>query len=245
MIPKIIHYCWFGRNPKPDIVSKCLESWKKYMPEYEIIEWNEDSYDVNKCSYIREAYKEHKWAFVSDYVRFDVLNNMGGIYFDTDVELLKRIPDEILENSAFTGMESAGKVSPGLVFASIPHHPFLEEILKVYEDSSFIQTGKRKYKTVNEFTTEIFKERGLKLEQKIQKVYNVQIYPATFFCGYNQDLKEYDIKPDTILVHHYSSTWKKRTFKERVQNLIKNLIGKKRYLILLKIKRKLFGIHEG
>lgn len=170
---------------------------------------------------------------------------MGGIYFDTDVELLKRIPDEILENSAFTGMESAGKVSPGLVFASIPHHPFLEEILKVYEDSSFIQTGKRKYKTVNEFTTEIFKERGLKLEQKIQKVYNVQIYPATFFCGYNQDLKEYDIKPDTISVHHYSSTWKKRTFKERVQNLIKNLIGKKRYLILLKIKRKLFGIHEG
>ena len=76
-------------------------------------------------------------------------------------------------------------------------------------------------------------------------MYNVQIYPATFFCGYNQDLKEYDIKPDTISVHHYSSTWKKRTFKERVQNLIKNLIGKKRYLILLKIKRKLFGIHEG
>lgn len=245
MIPKIIHYCWFGRNPKPDIVLKCLKSWEKYMPEYEIVEWNEDNYDVNKCEYIKVAYKEKKWAFVSDYVRFDVLNSMGGIYFDTDVELLKKIPDSILENNAFTGMESAGKVSPGLVFASIPHHPFLNDILKAYEASAFIQTGKRKYKTVNEFTTEILEKKGLNSEQKYQKIYDIAIYPSTFFCGYNQDLGEYDIQPETISVHHYSSTWKKKTIKIRIQNLIKKMVGKKGYLRLLKIKRKLFGIHEG
>lgn len=169
MIPKKIHYCWFGKNPKPDIVTKCLKSWKKYMPEYEIIEWNEDNYDINKCAYIKEAYKAGKWAFVSDYVRFDVLNSMGGIYFDTDVELLRRIPEDVLNNTAFTGMESAGKVSPGLVFASIPHHPFLEEILKVYEQSEFVQSGKRKYKTVNEVTTEILEKKVLYKIKSIKK----------------------------------------------------------------------------
>lgn len=205
MIPKKIHYCWFGKNPKPDIVTKCLKSWKKYMPEYEIIEWNEDNYDINKCAYIKEAYKAGKWAFVSDYVRFDVLNSMGGIYFDTDVELLRRIPEDVLNNTAFTGMESAGKVSPGLVFASIPHHPFLEEILKVYEQSEFVQSGKRKYKTVNEVTTEILEKKGFIQNQKYQKIYDIAIYPSDFFCGYNQDLQEFDIKPSTISVHHYVS----------------------------------------
>ncbi|MFR8171108.1 MAG: glycosyltransferase family 32 protein [Marvinbryantia sp.] len=245
MIPKKIHYCWFGKNPKPDIVTKCLKSWKKYMPEYEIIEWNEDNYDINKCAYIKEAYKAGKWAFVSDYVRFDVLNSMGGIYFDTDVELLRRIPEDVLNNTAFTGMESAGKVSPGLVFASIPHHPFLEEILKVYEQSEFVQSGKRKYKTVNEVTTEILEKKGFIQNQKYQKIYDIAIYPSDFFCGYNQDLQEFDIKPSTISVHHYAGTWKKKTIKDIIQKQIKKIFGKKIYMQLLKIKRKIFGIHEG
>lgn len=227
MIPKKIHYCWFGKNPKPDIVTKCLKSWKKYMPEYEIIEWNEDNYDINKCAYIKEAYKAGKWAFVSDYVRFDVLNSMGGIYFDTDVELLRRIPEDVLNNTAFTGMESAGKVSPGLVFASIPHHPFLEEILKVYEQSEFVQSGKRKYKTVNEVTTEILEKKGFIQNQKYQKIYDIAIYPSDFFCGYNQDLQEFDIKPSTISVHHYAGTWKKKTIKDIIQKQIKKYLGKK------------------
>lgn len=245
MIPKKIHYCWFGRNPKADIVLKCIESWKKYMPEYEIIEWNEDNYDIDKCVYIKEAYAEKKWAFVSDYVRFDVLNNFGGIYFDTDVELLKSIPNDILNNNAFTGMESAGKVSPGLVFASLPGHPFLKEILKEYEETSFIQTGKRKYKTVNEFTTEILEKKGFIQKQKYQKVYDIAIYPSEFFCGYDQDLQEFDIQSSTISVHHYAGTWKKKTIKDMVQKQIKKIFGKKIYMLLLKTKRKFFGVHEG
>ncbi|MFI7846651.1 glycosyltransferase family 32 protein [Dorea amylophila] len=245
MIPKKIHYCWFGRNPKPDIVLKCIKSWKRYMPEYEIIEWNEENYDVNKCKYTAEAYKAGKWAFVSDYARFDVLNTMGGIYFDTDVELLKKIPDDILLNNAFTGMESAGKVSPGLIFASVPQHPFLQKILNVYNEASFIQNGKRNYKTVNEFTTEILESNGFELKQEYQKVDDVAIYPSTIFCGYDQDLREYDIRPETISVHHYSGTWKKKTIKNYIQNGIKKIFGKKGYVCILKIKRKLFGIHEG
>ena len=170
---------------------------------------------------------------------------MGGIYFDTDVELLRRIPEDVLNNTAFTGMESAGKVSPGLVFASIPHHPFLEEILKVYEQSEFVQSGKRKYKTVNEVTTEILEKKGFIQNQKYQKIYDIAIYPSDFFCGYNQDLQEFDIKPSTISVHHYAGTWKKKTIKDIIQKQIKKIFGKKIYMQLLKIKRKIFGIHEG
>ena len=119
-IPKIIHYCWFGNNPKPEIVYKCIESWKKYFPDYEIVEWNEKNYDVNKELYMQEAYSCKKWAFVSDYARFDVLYQYGGIYFDTDVEVLKKFPQEILCNQAFTGIESTKIISPGLVFGCAP-----------------------------------------------------------------------------------------------------------------------------
>ena len=105
-IPHIIHYCWFGRNPKSELVLNCIESWKKYLPGYEIREWNEDNYDVTQVNFVKEAYENQKWAFVSDYVRFDVLYQFGGIYFDTDVELLKPIPEEILAKRAFTGFES-------------------------------------------------------------------------------------------------------------------------------------------
>ena len=114
-IPHIIHYCWFGRNPKSELVLNCIESWKKYLPGYEIREWNEDNYDVTQVNFVKEAYENQKWAFVSDYVRFDVLYQFGGIYFDTDVELLKPIPEEILAKRAFTGFENTKLISPGLV----------------------------------------------------------------------------------------------------------------------------------
>lgn len=100
MIPKKIHYCWFGRNPLPELARRCIESWKKYCPDYEIIEWNEDNYDINKIPYVKEAYQAKKWAFVTDYVRLDVVNKFGGIYLDTDVELLKSL-DSLLKYKAF------------------------------------------------------------------------------------------------------------------------------------------------
>lgn len=160
-IPKVIHYIWFGGNEKPEIVKKCINSWKKYMPDYEIVEWNEKNYDVSKSKYISEAYKEKKWAFASDYARFDILNQYGGIYFDTDVELLKEIPEYILENSAFTGFESSGMVNPGLVFGTIPKHPFVSQVLKRYNNTSFHQDSKRGYKTVNEFSMDVLNEFGI------------------------------------------------------------------------------------
>ena len=124
MIPKKIHYCWFGNNPLPESVQRCIESWKKYCPGYEIIEWNEGNYNINKIPFIEKAYKEKKYAFVSDYARLDIIYNEGGIYLDTDVELIKNI-DPLLEHSCFLALESCGAVATGLGFGSIKKHSFI------------------------------------------------------------------------------------------------------------------------
>lgn len=245
-IPKIIHYIWVGNNPKPEIIQKCIASWAKYMPDYEIKEWNESNYDVNKCRYIREAYAEKKWAFVSDFMRFDILNQYGGIYFDTDVELLKPIPGSVLENSlGFTAMESTGKVSPGLIFASVPGHPFLKEILDVYRVESFIVNGKNNLTTVNQRTTAILSRYGFVQKNEFQKADGLEIYPSNIFCGYDLDINEYAIVPETISVHHYAGSWTspRQAFFRKAKNLVKHTVGIDNYRKILVVKRKLFGVH--
>lgn len=220
-IPKKIHYCWFGRNPKSEIVLKCISSWRKYMPDYEIFEWNEDNYDIHKAVFMEQAYEQRKWAFVSDYARFDIVNEHGGIYFDTDVELLKPIPKDVLEHRAFTGFESAGKVSPGLVYGSEQGFLITKQIIEQYNNMCFIVDGKTTYKTVNMVTTEILEKYQKLKNNEIQNIEGLAIYPSNYFCGYDQDVREYDIRPETISVHHYSGTWKDRTLKDRVQEFIK------------------------
>lgn len=132
MIPKKIHYCWFGKNPLPNEVKKCIESWKLFCPDYEIIEWNEENYDVFKIDYMAEAYKAEKYAFVSDYARLDIIYNNGGIYLDTDVELIRPL-DDLLHHSCYLGMELPGRVATGLGFGAVKGNNFLYENMKYYE----------------------------------------------------------------------------------------------------------------
>ena len=244
-IPKIIHYIWIGNNPKPEIVQKCIASWAKYMPDYVIREWNEANYDVNKCRYIREAYAEKKWAFVSDYMRFDILNEYGGIYFDTDVELLKPIPDAILDSTqGFTAIESTGKVNPGLVFAAVPKHPFIKEILDLYNSERFIVNGKNNLTTVNQRASAILSRYGYSQKNEFQKAFDLEIYPSNFFCGYDVDIHEYMITPETISVHHYAGSWEspRQRMSRAVKDLVKHMVGLEKYKSLLVLKRKLFGV---
>ena len=141
MIPKIIHYCWFGGNPLSELAQKCISSWKKYFPEYEIKEWNESNFNLQCCDYVKEAYEAKKWAFVSDYARFWILYHEGGLYFDTDVEVIKPI-DDIINNGAFMGCERTGNyglgVNPGLGIGADPGISLYKEILDDYEKSHFI-----------------------------------------------------------------------------------------------------------
>lgn len=241
-LPHTINYCWFGGNQKPVIIEKCIESWKKYMPEWEIVEWNEDNYNVMAKPYTRDAYKAKKWAFVSDYARFDIIYRYGGIYLDTDVELLKPIPNEVLLLNSFTGFESAGKVNPGLIYADLPGGEVTRLILQCYENIVFDLKNLNSI-TVNEITSSVLKPYGLQENNQLQIIHGMTIFPSSVFCGFDQDVKEIDIREDTISVHHYAGTWARNTLKRRLRNIIKKYAGVDNYktiLLAYREVRKLF-----
>lgn len=208
MIPKIIHYCWFGRNSKSKIILKCIESWRKFMPDYEIIEWNEDNFNVKQNEYVKSAYNNKKWAFVSDYARMKVLYQYGGIYFDTDVELLKPIPSEYLEMQSISCIEDfSGLVSPGLIYACHPNDRIIKEVLDSYEKDVFQVDKVEQMITINMRISEILKKYGYVEEDKLQTIRGLTVFPSEVFCGYDGHKRKIKITEKTVSVHHYTSSW--------------------------------------
>lgn len=209
MIPKKIHYCWFGENPLPGEAKKCIESWKKYCPDFEIIEWNESNYDVNCCEYVKQAYEAKKWAFVSDYARFDILYKHGGVYFDTDVEMIKSIED-ILQKGPFMGIEDpkGEAVAPGLGLAANPKQGLYKEILEMYNCQTFYNSdGSFNQTTVVAHTTRILEKHGYEKKNKAQFIGGIYIYPMEYFCPMNYCTGEVNITLNSRTIHHYSSSW--------------------------------------
>lgn len=203
MIPKKIHYCWFGGNPLPESVKKCKESWKKFCPDYEIIEWNESNYNVHKMPFISDAYTAKKYAFVSDYARLDIIYNEGGIYLDTDVELIRPL-DALLSHSAFMGMELIGEVNTGLGFGAEKYHRFIGENRDVYLKETFNTSN---LVTCVELTTNLLVTKGLEKNNSIQIIDGVTIYPIEYFCPYNMETRKTLITDNTYSIHHYDATW--------------------------------------
>lgn len=207
MIPKIIHYCWFGGNPLPPLAEKCIASWKKFCPDYEIKEWSESNYDVHKIPYISQAYNAKKYAFVSDYARFDILYEYGGVYFDTDVEVIKPI-DELLQKGPFAGIESPGSLAAGLGIASRQREPLYKEILDSYKSEVFIKSnGELDLTTVVERVSNVFKNHGFKEDNIIQQVEGITIYPVDFFCPKDYVTGTINITGNTYTIHHYDGSW--------------------------------------
>ena len=181
MIPKVIHYCWFGGKEMPKLAKKCIKSWKKYCPDYELKLWNEETFDINSNPYVKEAYENKKFAFVTDYVRLFALYNYGGVYMDTDVEVLKSI-DEFLENAAFTGFESSNYVPTGIM-ASEKKLPIIKSLLDYYTDRHFVNTdGSFDITTNTKTITKILSDKGLILNNSYQKVEEFTLYPSDYFC---------------------------------------------------------------
>ena len=215
MIPKIIHYCWFGHNPLPPLAIKCIESWKKFLPDYEIREWNEDNFDVNAIPYSQEAYASKKYAFVSDYARFEILHKYGGLYFDTDVELIKPL-DDILVKGPFMGCENevgregatALAVAPGLGLGVNPGLGLYKEILDLYATLHFMRPdGSLNQKTVVQYTTEILYRYGLRNVNELQQVAGIWIYPKDYFCPISTYDGKLRLTANTVSIHHYAQSW--------------------------------------
>jgi len=205
MIPKIIHYCWFGGKEKPASFDYCLATWKKYLPEYQIKEWNESNFKISESTqFVKEAYQKGKWAFVSDYVRIYALLSEGGIYMDTDVEIKNNL-DEFLIHDFFIGLETEGYVSTALI-GSIKNHPLLLEMINYYKHQEFEE------KTNNSILSAILVQSynfDTKNSQKQELNNNISIYPATFFT---LDLNK------NFATHHFTNTWQEDIENNKYKN---------------------------
>lgn len=225
MIPKIIHYCWFGENPLPESAKKCIASWRKFLPDYEIKEWNESNFDVYQCAYVAEAYHARNWAFVSDYARMWILYKYGGLYFDTDVEVIRNM-DDIIARGPFMGSEASDEqsikgprdkattlgVAPGLGLGVNPGLGLVKKIVESYQkEHLYTWKGKLTETIVARTTRFINSYKHEPLENDIYKAAGVFVYPPEFFCPKNYYTGELNITPNTRSIHHYSATWVKET----------------------------------
>ena len=207
MIPKKIHYFWFSDDPYPDEVKRCIESWKKYCPDYEIIKWDMDNYDYNKNQYAREAIEHRKWAFASDVGRADVIWRFGGVYLDADVELVRNI-DDLLYHNAFIGFQDRSFVDPGSGFGAVPGNEIVGEFLNCYEDMPFVlDNGTLNMVSCPNYITSILIKHGLVRDGSFQMVDDVAVYPYDYFCPHSYKTGLIAHSNNTYSIHHHHGAW--------------------------------------
>ncbi|MGG0275883.1 glycosyltransferase family 32 protein [Bacillus rhizoplanae] len=226
-IPRIIHYCWFGGKEKPDTVKRCIDSWKKNLSEYEMIEWNEDNFDINCNPYVKEAYKSRKFAFVSDYARVHVLYYFGGIYLDTDVEVFKSFND-LLCHDSFWGFEQENYIATSTIGAA-KGNKLIKIFLDSYEEKSFIkEDGSHDDLTNVAIVTGILKTLGLKTNGEYQEIEGIgAFYPQTYFSPYDYINCRKFITENTYTMHHFYKSWlpPKARFKSTIKIIASKVIG--------------------
>ena len=241
MIPKVIHYCWFGKGQLPKLAQNCLDSWKKYCPDYEIICLNEYNYDVTKNKYMLDAYNAKKWGFVPDYARLDIIYRFGGIYLDTDVELIKPLDELLSDNKGFAGVEIPGQIALGLGFGAEKNNPIIKLMLDHYEKLNFYNAdGSMNLIPSPLLQTQLLKEHGLNEANSLQVIENCfSIFPKDYFNPYNFENGKIEITSNTFSIHHYAGSWvtKRNKSNTRVYQLISRILGEK----VAKKIRKMLG----
>lgn len=207
MIPKLIHYCWFGRKPLPRLAVKCKKSWKKFFPDYEIKEWNENNFDVNSFPYTKYCYEHGLWAYLSDYVRLVVVEREGGLYFDTDVEVVRK-PTDLLGNcKAYFGWETPEYINTGLGFAAEAHHPAVLAMMAMYE--GLVVDGKYTLRWMQgcpQLNTKALEPFGLERNGSRQCICDAEILPIEFLCPYKDATGELRKTDNTISIHWFSKS---------------------------------------
>lgn len=207
MIPKIIHYCWFGRGEKPELAKRCIESWKKFCPDFELREWNEDNCDYMAMPFMAEAYQAKKYAFVSDVMRLMVLEQYGGVYFDTDVEVVKDF-SPLLNDGGFIGFENSQFTSSGLGMAAEAHHPVLQAMLEEYRKLHYTNPdGSLNVIGCPTLNTEVMERFGLVRNGQEQIISGIHVYPAEYFNPLDSATGRLAKTTNTYSIHWYSMSW--------------------------------------
>ena len=237
MIPRKIHFCWFGRGPMPELALKCIKSWHRLMPDYEYKLWNEDNFDIHINPYVEEAYQAGKYAFVTDFVRLYALYTEGGIYMDTDVEVLKPY-DDLLDLPGFTGYEGSKYLPPVTgTMASAPGNTWVKEQLDAYDGAHFILEDGTLDMTTNTTRISNLMRKGGFIQDGRKQVYkDMHIFPVNYFCP-RQTTGEILIDDNTYCDHHFMGSWGER----KKKSIFLRIIGQKNLTKLIKIKRKLLG----
>lgn len=229
-IPKVIHYCWFGGSPKPKLVRHCIRSWKKYCPEYQIIEWNEQNFDCSQSRYTQQAHAARKWAFVADYARLKVLHEQGGVYLDTDVELLRPL-DSLLQYPAFFGFQRNHEVATGLGFGAEAGNPVVKALLDDYENASFLlPDGSFDLTPCPARNLPVFERFGLRADGTRQSTPEMEVFPAEYFCPVGYASLDCELTAETYSVHHYNASWQNKSRALRFdEEVVLPLVGPRFY----------------
>ena len=225
MIPRTIHYCWYGGKPMAPMLQECLESWKRHLPDYQTVCWDETNSPLEACPFVREAFRLKKWAFVSDYVRIHALHECGGVYLDTDMLVLKPL-DPLLSHRAFAGFQDQREVNMA-IFGAEHHHPFVTACLRWYQSAAF---DPQKPPIIPEVISMLFRNHGLTTNAR-QSVCDVDLYPSEYFypwpfVGYkdNPEFRSY-IKPESFAVHLWNHSWQAPLpLKTRVVRFVKPFV---------------------
>ena len=222
---KIIHYCWFGGKPLPKLARKCIKSWKKFLPDFEIKEWNENNSDINCCPFVKEAYENKKWAFVADYIRTKALKEYGGIYFDTDMEVTKDI-EHLFKNKTFLGMEDTGFVAVGVWFEKEKNAYLPSKLLEIYNNFEKFDIENITKISIPILISEILENNNYKKgSMDIQKLENdITIYPRDYFYPYSYHRDNNIFTDNTCMIHYYDASW--LPLKEQVEMRLVRIFGK-------------------
>ena len=238
---KYIHYCWFGDKPFPKLGYKCLESWKKYLPDYEIIKWSEENVNLEECPFIKGAYENKKWAFVSDYIRTKALKEMGGIYFDTDMEIIKDI-NHLLECNTFLGVEDTGYVAVGVWYEKEKNAYLPTKLLEVYKSMDKFDAEKMSEISIPKLISKELETYGLEhASTEVQNLKNgIHIYPRDYFYPYSYNRDDNIFTDNTCMIHYYDASW--IPLKERIENAMVRKIGKHKTFKILGMYRRIKDI---
>lgn len=236
MIPKIIHYCWFGKGRKPALLKKCIKSWKKYLPDYQILEWNEDNFDIARYQYAKEAYECKQYAFVADVARLFALKEYGGIYFDIDIEIIRPL-DSFLSYPAFLGFESAKSIQTGLI-GSEKGGDFINMFLSYYEGRHFFKIDSSLDKTTNaKIITDILVSKGLVQDNTFQNLGIVVVFPKEYFCPMTYNTCEIVLTENSCAIHHFNGSWMPNW--TRITRKWHSTLGDKTYRRIVEFKNRL------